>query len=134
MIEREMGNRGSKSDILITLVKCFCLFLVVTIFVKEQRVDGSYCDALVAFTLQLRCTLMGFERNYLIKIPSKQLNSSNFSTSSHEKAKLNPYFVSGLVDAEGSFSTSIYKDTSYKTGWRVQDLRRQIYTPNLGLD
>jgi hypothetical protein len=50
---------------------------------------------------------MGFERNYLIKIPSKQLNSSFFSTSSHEKAKLNPYFVSGLIDAEGSFSTSI---------------------------
>jgi hypothetical protein len=29
MIEREMGYRGSKSDILITLVKCFFLFLVI---------------------------------------------------------------------------------------------------------
>lgn len=120
MIEREMGNRGSKSNILITLVGCLFLFLVIIIFVKEQRVDGSYCDVLLSFTLQLRYTLMGFERNYPIKIPSKQLNSSFFSTSSHEKAKLNPYFVSGLIDAEGCFTTSIYKDTSYKSGWRVQ--------------
>jgi len=35
--------------------------------VKEQRVDGSY-----AFNLALRCTLMGFERSYQIKVLSNQ--------------------------------------------------------------
>ena len=39
-------------------------------FVKEQRVDGSWCNK----SLHLRCTLMDFERNYQIKKPSKQLN------------------------------------------------------------
>jgi hypothetical protein len=29
-------------------------------------------------------------------------------------------FFSGLIDAEGTFSTTIYKDTRYKTGWRVR--------------
>jgi hypothetical protein len=56
-----MDHRGSKSVLINT--------------VKEQRVDGSWL--LIMFkTLfrSLRCTLMGFERNYQVKYPSKQLN------------------------------------------------------------
>ena len=56
MNENEMGYRGSKSEYINS--------------VKEQRVDGGYCIQ----PMQLRCTLMGFERNYQIKILSKQLN------------------------------------------------------------
>ena len=61
-----MGNRGSKSDFIIESV-------------KEQRVDGSWCIEKYN-SVHLRCTLMGFERNYQIKIPSKQLNNRSFST------------------------------------------------------
>lgn len=61
MIENEMGYRGSKSALLA---------------VKEQRVDGGYCIK----SMQLRCTLMGFERNYQIKNLSKQLNKQYYST------------------------------------------------------
>jgi hypothetical protein len=93
MNENEMGYRGSKS------VSQLCED------VKEQRVDGSYCinsaqrlqSNLVG--MQLRCTLMGFERNYQFKIPSNQLNKALFSTSIQDP-KLNPWFVSGLTDAE----------------------------------
>lgn len=53
MIEREIGNRGSKS------VKSY--FATV----KEQRVNGSY----VELNSILRCTLMGFEKNYLVNSP-----------------------------------------------------------------
>jgi LAGLIDADG endonuclease len=56
MSENEMDNRGSKSVILNNII------------VKEQRVDGSYTGNSV-----LRYTLMGFERNYQLKILSKQL-------------------------------------------------------------
>ena len=59
MNENEMGYRGSKSDFLIESV-------------KEQRVDGSWCRK----PLHLRYTLKGFERNYQVKIPSKQLNGA----------------------------------------------------------
>ena len=64
MSENEMEYRGSKS--------------VFNNTVKEQRVDGSWCNK----PLHLRCTLMDFERNYQIKIPSKQLNKNikNFSS------------------------------------------------------
>jgi hypothetical protein len=68
-----MDNRGSKS--------------VLKNTVKEQRVDGSWYKNL----LYLRCTLMGFERNYQIKILSKQLikNKRNFSTLV-QNSKINP--------------------------------------------
>ena len=59
MNESEMGYRGSKSEFLMNSV-------------KEQRVDGSWSNYLLNNSF-LRCTLMGFERNYQIKVLSKQL-------------------------------------------------------------
>ena len=85
-----MANRGSKS--------------VLPNTVKEQRVDGSWF--LTKIARNLRCTLMGFERNYQIKIPSNQLNKQYYSTLSKTdfKNKLNPWFITGFADAEGCFS------------------------------
>ncbi len=59
MNENEMGYRGSKSPIFLREG------------VKEQRVDGS-CFINNTKIMKLRYTLMGFERNYQTKIPSKQ--------------------------------------------------------------
>ena len=113
MIENEMGNRGSKSD-----------FLCEPKSVKEQRVDGSYCIQASTKLMQLRCTLMGFERNYLVKIPTNHLNNRSFSTLSTQ-TKMNPWFLTGFSDAEASFIISIYRDEKSKTGWRV--------TPNFSI-
>lgn len=33
---------------------------------------------------------------------------------------LNPWFITGFVDAEGSFMVSILKSSTYRTGWEVQ--------------
>jgi len=63
MIENEMGYRGSKSEFTE-------LATVKTISVKEQRVDGSW---FINTQINLRCTLMGFERYYQIGIPSNQI-------------------------------------------------------------
>ena len=112
MNENEMGYRGSKSDL-------------NSKSVKEQRVDGSYCIKATTKKMQLRCTLMGFERNYQVNTPSKLLNKSFFSTVSAKGNDgntvfgLNPYFVSGFADAESYFSTTIYKNNKLKTGYRV---------------
>ena len=54
-----MDNRGSKS----------VTFLLNSITVKEQRVNGSWCGT---YTPHLRYTLAGFERNYQVNIPSNQ--------------------------------------------------------------
>ena len=107
MKETEIGYRGSKSKIL-------NIPIPNRNFVKEQRVDGSWF-----LNKNLRCTLMGFERNYQTRIPSKQLSIRTFSTSGF-KSKLNPWFVTGFTDAEGSFCTTIYKNKAYKTGWVVR--------------
>jgi len=62
---------------------------------------------------------MGFERNYPIKIPSKQLNFKNFSTFNY-LSNVNPWFWTGLIDAEGSFGITIDINKTRKLGWRVQ--------------
>ena len=82
MSENEMGYRGSKSEIISfnpqpSLPLCPVLKQGIKILsVKEQRVDGSY----FGISPKLRCTLMGGESRYQLKIPSKQFNMSTFST------------------------------------------------------
>jgi hypothetical protein len=94
MIEREMDNRGSKSAILA---------------VKEQRIDGSWLLKNWAEGIRsLRYILMGFERNYQVKVLTNQLWNKFYSTLNDQK--LNPWFITGFADAEGSFIISIYKD------------------------
>ena len=106
MTETEMGYRGSKS---------------ANKAVKEQRVDGSWFLAQKA--RGLRYTLMGFERNYQVKNPSKQLNSQKFSFSTLTNNSVNNtiklWFITGFIDAEGCFQISIRQDKKYKTNWRI---------------
>ena len=112
MMETEIGNRGSKSsDNKILLV-------------KEQRINGNKFDYLMMSNF--RCILMGFERDYRSKVLSKSLNrnySTNITssdTSQNKKSKLEPNFVSGFIDGEGSFSVTFIKDKSYKSGWQIK--------------
>ena len=68
---------------------------------------------------------MGFERNYQIKVLSKQLNKTSFCTSAYahvQFTKLDPWFVTGFCDGEASFSVSIYIDKRIKgrVGWVVK--------------
>ena len=116
MSENEMGYRGSKSKFLIQIPQPNKF----KFFVKEQRVDGS-CFGFLKYNKspKLRCTLMGSERNYQVMIPSKQLNIKSFSTL-NIKSELDPWFITGLIDAEGSFSILIIKDIRRTLGWRVE--------------
>ena len=116
MSENEMGYRGSKSKFLIQIPQPNKF----KFFVKEQRVDGS-CFGFLKYNKspKLRCTLMGSERNYQVMIPSKQLNIKSFSTL-NIKPELDPWFITGLIDAEGSFSILIIKDIRRTLGWRVE--------------
>ena len=102
--EKKMGYRGSKS-------------ILTPNIVKEQRVDGSYFGSILY--PKLRYTLMGFERNYRIKIPSKQLNIKKFSTF-NSLSNVNPWFLTGLIDGEGSFTIITDKNNKRTLGWRVQ--------------
>ncbi len=101
-----MGYRGSKSA------------LFENFAVKEQRVDGSYFRYYKY--LKLRCTLMGFERSYQVRIPSNQLNKLFFSTVSVKPSQLNAYFVTGFCDAESSFQVSVTRNKNSRLGWNVR--------------
>ena len=64
---------------------------------------------------------MGLERNYRVRIPSKQINK-RFYTSQRilpETILLNPWFITGFTDAEGCFGLYIYKNDKIKTGWSI---------------
>ena len=124
--ESKIGYRGSKSVIYRPTKD------VKNIAVKEQRVDGSWCDNKLPY---LRCTLAGFERNYQVKILSNLINYTTFC--SQHKAEgvktfqvrnysnlpstlnLNPWYITGFTDGEGCFMLTIIKDKKYKLGWRV---------------
>lgn len=116
MSENEMGYRGSKS--------------ILKNIVKEQRVDGNWF--LCKTARSLRCTLMGFERSYQIKILSKQLitqqNFSSLASAQVQNFNLNPWFVTGFSDAESSFSISIYLDKRSK---KKKNLDRKTKFSNL---
>nr|YP_009741025.1 LAGLIDADG endonuclease [Fusarium pseudograminearum]YP_010390907.1 LAGLIDADG endonuclease [Fusarium louisianense]YP_010391118.1 LAGLIDADG endonuclease [Fusarium ussurianum]YP_010391175.1 LAGLIDADG endonuclease [Fusarium vorosii]AYN73101.1 LAGLIDADG endonuclease [Fusarium graminearum]QID42285.1 LAGLIDADG endonuclease [Fusarium culmorum]UPX01858.1 LAGLIDADG endonuclease [Fusarium gerlachii]DAC73461.1 TPA_asm: LAGLIDADG endonuclease [Fusarium graminearum CS3005]QID41609.1 LAGLIDADG endonucle len=118
IIERAMDYRGSKST-----VRVRKLYTVV----KEQRVDGHRCINL----MHLRYALMGFERNYQIRILSKQLImpslrrsytslSVNPNLKSTATGTLNPLFLTGFSDAESNFTVRIFKSNTVKVGWCVQ--------------
>jgi hypothetical protein len=120
MNESEMGYRGSKSIVSENTV------------VKEQRVYGSWCGINLP---HLRCTLMGFERNYQNKILTTQLvNKRGYSTSAvydegannNHDLIIDPHFLTGFTDAEGSFVLSITKSNNVKSGWVIK-LRFQIH-------
>lgn len=93
--------------------------------VKEQRVYGSYMGNYLPL---LRCTLKGFERNYQIGILTNQINRQVRFNSYHVVQSsqtslfesINPWFITGFVEAEGSFIINITKNNKTKTGWRVQ--------------
>jgi hypothetical protein len=64
---------------------------------------------------------MGLERGYPVEILSKQLkrNSSICTLTRKNNITLDPYFITGFTDAEGSFTVTIYPDKEMKSGMRV---------------
>lgn len=74
----------------------------------------------------IRCALRGFEKSHQNKILSNPFNRY-YSTveipadaSQKENLKLDPDFVSGFIDGEGSFSVTFIRDKSYKSGWQIK--------------
>lgn len=118
-VERSMDNRGSKSNYM---------------FVKEQRVDDSWFTG--SRPVNLRYTLRGFERISWAGIPSNLILSKRlYSTTNSSKniiqpklstidegsLSLNPWFITGFIDGDGSFTVSTAKKKS-GTGWKIQPI------------
>ena len=118
IIERAMGYRGTKS--VTGLNKPTSQTKSVT--VKAQRVDGSWCikPAVNKNLMHLRYTLMGFERGYQTRIPSNQINIRRLTTIHIPHNQMNPWFLTGFSDAEGSFSILVQHNIKYNTNWIIK--------------
>jgi hypothetical protein len=98
MNENEMGYRGSKS---VTDIQN--LTGQKSVAVKEQRVDGSWYSPAKQY---LRCTLMGFERNYQTRVLSNQISVARFyttkvqcpATDNSNMCAINPNWLTGFAD------------------------------------
>jgi len=120
-----MDNRGTKS-VEFGLDKVGHLLGHDDYFtVKAQRLDGKHNQKNIV--LSLRYNLINFERNFVFKIHSNSKNKflfRSYSTSRNNLANqrtdttnvgpkqigLSPLFISGFIDAEGSFSVILVKD------------------------
>ena len=90
--------------------------------VKEQRVDGSSDSRILD---SVRCTLVAGKPVLGRKIHSHYYNNrisdNMFNRSMHTTTStLDPWFVTGLVEAEGCFMLGLYKSDDYRMGYRVQ--------------
>lgn len=80
-------------------------------------------------------TGLNLNRNYLTRINkihiqgnyynsvllfNKRKYSTNIKNNNIDKQEINPWFITGLIDAEGSFITSLRKKSDHRTGWEVQ--------------
>lgn len=65
---------------------------------------------------------MGCENNYRVKILSKHFYIfNNYTTNkSNRSSPINPWFWTGLTDAEGSFKIGMSKTNKRKLGWRIE--------------
>jgi len=117
--ENIMDDRGSKSK----------RNKDINLFVKEQRVDGSWYDK----NSYLRCTLFGFKRNHLARTLSNHINlTRQFSTkttlfntelyNNTELIQLNPWFITGFTDGEGTFGLYINSNNKYKSGYKISKI------------
>ena len=43
-----------------------------------------------------------------------------YATNNNKNTYIDPWFITGLFDAESSFEVTILKNPRYKTGWNVQ--------------
>ena len=132
MSENEMENRGSKSNF-------------ISKFVKEQRVDGSW-RTMSNIIMRLRCILTGCESSYQVKYLSNlftkifsslflgfdlfvKMNPDIIGLPAESSApagegmqndpQLNPWYLTGITDAEGTFTVAIVKEPKRIIGWRV---------------
>ena len=103
------------------LFKAECNKAINSEGVKEQRVDGSSNSRNLDF---VRCTLVAGKPVFRRKIHSHSYNniianrmSKRFITT---RSSLDPWFVTGLVEAEGCFLLGFFKNDKYKIWYQIQ--------------
>ena len=140
--ETEMGNRGSKSDSLISEKEQ--RVDVSSVFIKIRKMYSSYQGNLVFIhhlkdvntifkhiqKMYIKYFYSKFQKSFyssLYKIVQQQGKASQeiskvilTKTSYPSTNLLNPYYVTGFTDGEGCFFIDISPNPEYKTGYKVK--------------
>ena len=90
--------------------------------VKEQRVDGYLNSRNLDF---IRCTLVAgkpvFERKIHFYVNNSIITHNIFKHYLHRtRSVLDPWFITGFVEAEGCFIIGFFLNNSYRTDYQVQ--------------
>jgi NADH:ubiquinone oxidoreductase subunit K len=114
---------GAESAIGLGILVAF--YRLIQFPVKNPRSNYSYSDfnLLPATKSSWRQSLI--PRRGISNLEAKHaspasLQLRNYSSGLRRKIVLNPLFISGFSDAEGSFVVTILKNPRYKIGWNVQ--------------
>jgi len=90
--------------------------------VKEQRVDGSSNSRNLDF---VRCTLVAgkpvFGRKIHYCLDNQIITYNKFKQFIHTtRSTLDPWFITGFVEAEGCFLLGFFKSDNYRMGYQIQ--------------
>lgn len=61
---------------------------------------------------------------------SKQVNNAFGEQNS---IKLNPWFITGFVDAEGCFAIGLFVSSNYKMGYQTQAIFKLLYIKRISI-
>jgi len=93
------------------------MFILVNNFIG--LVIRCLSDLIKIFILKINKNLVRFYSSHIIKfsdiIPKYSFNNKN-------SFYLHPYFITGFMDGEGSFTISMYKDSRMFKGWQVKPI------------
>ena len=128
MIESEIDYRGSKSKAgtgLILIETAYNKIKLLFTFVKEQRVDGG-CTGFPV----LRCTLMGFERNYQKRILSKSINKFTEFKSLYNNNRVRALYSKSLPRIYGYTSSYSFSTLGNSLYYSSMDKKENKLSPS----
>ena len=94
---------------------------IIAIAGAESAIGLGILVAFYRFVFFKSSHLSFNSHNYSIKpVSIIPLWIRNYSTNTHSKPSLDPWFITGIFDGESSFVVTILRNPRYKTGWNSQ--------------
>ena len=84
-----------------------------------DNLDNKDCITSYRKILKDKGGIYSFINTYFYSNSQWFNTQANVKQNSHLKASLDPWFITGFVDAEATFSSSVIKNSESRTGWRV---------------
>ena len=101
------------------LYGCIATVILAIVFTCLQGIEYSVSSFTISDGIFGTCFFFG---TGLIKVKPKLSSLKFYSTNKKITTKLSPYWITGFVDGEGTFSLRTTKNSSRLVGWRVSPI------------